>query len=103
MMLFDIELTHKAPDHYIARVLLLPDVVVEAATRAEALDRVRAAIRARQEAGVEIVQVVVDEKAGSAPSPWRKHAGAFPDDELYQQMIEDVQRYRHELDTDTTS
>ena len=102
-MLFDIEVTQKAPDRYIARVLLLPDVVVEAASRAEALDRVRAAIRARKEAGVEIVQVVVDEEAGSPSLPWRKHAGAFPDDELYQQMLDDVQQYRHELDTDTTS
>ncbi len=99
-MLFDIELTQKAPDRYVARALLLPDVVVEAASRAEALDRVREAIRARKQAGVEIVQVVVDDEARS-PS-WRKHAGAFPDDELYNQMLDDVERYRHELDTDTT-
>jgi Asp-tRNA(Asn)/Glu-tRNA(Gln) amidotransferase A subunit family amidase len=100
-MLFDIELTQKAHNRYIARVLLLPDVVVEAATRAEALDRVRAAIRAREKAGVEIVQVAIDDEARS-PSTWRKHAGEFPDDELYEQMLDDIQRNRHELDADTT-
>jgi Asp-tRNA(Asn)/Glu-tRNA(Gln) amidotransferase A subunit family amidase len=100
-MLFDIELTQKAPNRYVARVLLLPDVVVEATSRAEALDRVRAAIRARKKAGVEIVQVAIDDEARS-PSTWRKHAGTFPDDELYQQMLDDVQRNRDEPDTDTT-
>jgi Asp-tRNA(Asn)/Glu-tRNA(Gln) amidotransferase A subunit family amidase len=100
-MLFDIELTQKAPNRYIARVLLLPDVVVEATSRSEALDRVRAAIRAREKAGVEIVQVAIDDETRS-PSAWRKHAGAFPDDELYDQMLDDVRRNRAELDTDTT-
>jgi hypothetical protein len=100
--LFDIELTQKAPERYVARVLLLPDIVVEAASRSEALDRARAAIRARKEAGVEIVQVIVDEEAESPTAPWRKHAGAFPDDELYEQMLDRVKQYRDELDTDTT-
>ena len=100
-MLFDIELTQKAPNRYIARVLLLPDVVVEATSRSEALDRVRAAIRAREKAGVEIVQVAIDD-ATQSPSAWRKHAGAFSDDELYDQMLDDVRRNRAELDTDTT-
>ncbi len=100
-MLFDIELTQKAPNRYVARVLLLPDVVVEAASRAEALDRIRAAIRAREKAGVEIVQVAIDDEARS-PSTWRKHAGAFPDDELYEQMLDDIERNRSELDADTT-
>ena len=101
-MLFDIEVTQKTPNRYVARVLLLPDVIVEAATRAEALERVRAAIHARKQAGVEIVQVAVDDETQPPSSPWRKHAGAFPDDELYAQMLDDVQQNRHELDADTT-
>jgi hypothetical protein len=100
-MVFDVELTHPAADRYIARVLLWPDVVVEAPSREEALEQIGEAIRQRRDAGIEIVQVIVDDPVGaSATSPWRKHAGTFPEDELYEQMLDEVRRYRRELDTE---
>ena len=83
-MVLDVELTHQPGGRYVARVLLWPTVVVEAASRDEALDRIRDAIRARRQTGVEIVRVAVDEEAAlQAPYAWRQHAGSFPDDELY--------------------
>lgn len=100
-MVFDVELTHPAADRYIARVLIWPDVVVEATSREEALEQIGQAIRRRRDAGVEIVQVIVDDPAGaSATSPWRRHAGTFPEDELYDQMLDEIQRYRRELDSE---
>jgi predicted acetyltransferase len=102
MMVFDIELTRQSADRYIARVLLLPDVVVEASSRGEALELIRTAIRERRNAGVEIVQVAIDDESHAASVSWRKHAGTFPDDALHQQMLEEIERYRRELDADTS-
>jgi Asp-tRNA(Asn)/Glu-tRNA(Gln) amidotransferase A subunit family amidase len=94
-MVLDVELTHQPGGRYRARVVLWPEVAVEADSRDEALDRIQDAIRARREAGVEIVQVSVDDVAQQALSgEWRRHAGAFPDDDLYQQMLEEVRRQR---------
>jgi hypothetical protein len=56
-MVFDVELTQPTADRYVARVLLWPDVVIEAPSREEALKRIGAAIRERRDAGVEIVQL----------------------------------------------
>ena len=98
-MVLDIELTHQPSGRYIARVVLWPNVVVEAASRAEALDRIQDAIRERRQAGVEIVRVAVDE--GTEPQAtyiWRKYAGTFPDDELYQRMLDEVQGGRDEAE-----
>ena len=50
-MIIDVELTHTASDRYIARVLLWPDVVVEATSRSEALEQVSTAIRERRSSG----------------------------------------------------
>jgi hypothetical protein len=102
-MVFDVELTHPAADRYVARVLLWPDVVVEAASREAALEQIGEAIRRRRDAGVEIVQVIVDDPISSAAPTWRKHAGTFPEDELYEQMLDEVQRYRCELDTESST
>ena len=100
-MVIDVELTHTASDRYIARVLLWPDVVVEASSRSEALEQVSTAIRERRSSGVEIVQLVLDDSSDTVRAiPWRKHAGSFPADELYEQMLNEVQRYQQELDAD---
>jgi Asp-tRNA(Asn)/Glu-tRNA(Gln) amidotransferase A subunit family amidase len=94
-MVLDIELTPQPSGRHVARVLLWPNVVVEAASRDEALDRIQDAIRTRRQAGVEIVRVAVDEDASTqATRTWRKHAGTFPDDELYQRMLDEIQRGR---------
>src|SRR4051812_29362586 len=91
-MLIDVEITHTASDRYIARVLLWPDVVVEASSRSEALEQVSTAIRERRSSGVEIVQLVLDDSPEAVRTiPWRKHAGSFPSDELYEQMLNEIQ------------
>lgn len=93
-MIVDVEVTEHPSGRVVARMLLWPDVVVEAGSRAEALAAIQAAIQARRETGIEIVQLAVDEPSSAAPGDWRKHAGAFADDELYQQMLHEVQRQR---------
>lgn len=102
-MVLDVELIHQPSGHYVARVLLWPNVIVEAPSRDEALDRIQDAIRARRQAGVEIVRVAVDEDvAARATHTWRKHAGLFPDDDLYQRMLEEIRRGRDEVDASDT-
>lgn len=100
-MVVDIELTRHAVDKYTARVLLWPDIKVEAPSREAALSLIGDAIRQRRSAGIEIVQLAIeDEKRDKAPIAWRRHAGAFPDDELYQEMLTEIERNRQELDAD---
>ena len=102
-MVFDVELTLIEADRYRARVLLLPEITAEAASRDEALDKIRSAIVARHNAGAEIVRVAIDELTGEITGNWRKHAGAFPDDDLYQQMLAVVEQQRCELDAEMSS
>jgi hypothetical protein len=89
MMVVDIELTRRADGHYIARALHLPEVAVEAGTREAALEQMRILLLARRQSGVEIVQLDLDDaKIEGVPSTtWPRHAGAFPDDAAYQEML----------------
>jgi hypothetical protein len=97
-LLVDVELTRRAADRYVARALLFPDLVVEAESRDAALGRLRAALRARRQAGVELVQITLDDEASPTGEPWPSHAGAFPDDELYHDMLAEVERERRSTD-----
>jgi uncharacterized protein YoaH (UPF0181 family) len=102
-MQLDVEITQPAHDRFVARVLVMPDLVVEGASRTEAIELIRDAIRMRRQAGVEIVQVNIDDDSPSGVSSWRRHAGAFPEDKLDQAMRAEIERYRRELDSDTAA
>jgi hypothetical protein len=97
-MLVDVELTQRAADRFVARALLFPDLVVEAESRDAALARLRAALRARRQAGVEIVQITLDDETPPAGGAWPTHAGAFPDDEVYREMLAEVEQERRATD-----
>lgn len=93
-MLVDVELIQRTADRFVARALLFPDLVVEAESREAALAGLRAAWQARRRAGVEIVRLVLDDEVPAANLIWPTHAGAFPDDELYREMLAAVERER---------
>ena len=100
-MIIDVELTRHSDGHYSARALQIPAVVVEAASRAAALEEMRAALVARRRSGVELVQIDIGD--GGETAAWPRHAGAFPDDEAYLAMLAEVERERRALDQDAAA
>ena len=102
-MIVDIELIRQANEHYVARALQFPDVVVEAVSREAALAQIREALIVRHRAGTEIVQISIENGSAALQSIWPRHAGAFPDDEVYRTMLADVERQRRELDEDSAA
>ena len=102
-MRIDVELTRRADGHYVARALQIPDVVIEAVSRDAALEQLRAALVARRRAGVELVQIEIGDADEAVPPDWPRHAGAFPDDEAYREMLAEVERQRRVLDQHTAA
>ena len=96
-MRIDVELTQRADGHYVARALQIPDVVIEAASRDAALEQMRAALVALRRSGVELVQIDIGDEDEGVPAGWPRHAGAFPDDDAYREMLEEVERQRRAL------
>ncbi|HSH78421.1 MAG TPA: hypothetical protein VLA19_07805 [Herpetosiphonaceae bacterium] len=92
-MLIDIELTQRADGHYVARALQIPDVVTEAASRDAALEQMRAALVARRRSGVELVRIDIGDEDEMVPTGWPRHAGVFPDDDAYREMLAEVERH----------
>lgn len=102
-MVVDIEVSRRPDGRFVARALHVPGVVVEALSRDAALEQMRTALVARQRDGVEIVRLDIGELPGAAPALWPPLSGAFGDDELYREMLAEVERYRRELDEDPTA
>lgn len=102
-MIIDVELTPRPDGHYIARALQIPDVVIEAPSRNAALEQLHAALIARRHAGIELVQIDLNSEGETAPDSWPRHAGAFPDDEAYHEMLAEVERQRRVLDRDAAA
>ena len=80
-----------------ASVLGWPGCTATGATKAEALARLRQAIRDRI-SSVEIVPLEVDVTENG--HPLAKFAGMFKDDALFEQFVEDMAAYRREIDSE---
>ncbi len=83
---------------YFASVLGWPSCTATGATRDEVLARLRQAIRNRL-SRVEVVPIEVDVPENG--HPLAKFAGMFKDDALFDQFVEDMAAYRHEVDAET--
>jgi hypothetical protein len=83
---------------FTATVLGWPSCTAVGPTREEALMRLRQTLRDRL-AKTEIVPLEVDVPEDH---PWMKFAGMFEDDPLFDQVVEDIETYRRELDADDT-
>jgi|GEM_PF-1799761 len=99
-MVVDIEVTRRPDGRFVARALHIPGVVVEAPSRDAALEQMRDALVARQRDGVEIVRLDLGELPGEPVTAWLPLSGAFHDDELYREMLAEVEQNRRELDQD---
>lgn len=82
---------------YKATMLGWPGVAASAATREEALSRLRQILQSRLASG-EIVNL--DVEVPQSEHPWLKHAGLFADNPLFDQVLEEVEAYRRELDSE---
>ena len=82
---------------YKATVLGWPNCSVTGRTREEVLALVRKDLRQRL-AEVEIVTVEVD--TPKAPHPMLKFAGVLKDDPFFDEVQEEIDAYRRELDSD---
>ncbi|ETW98216.1 MAG: hypothetical protein ETSY1_19695 [Candidatus Entotheonella factor] len=86
---------------YTAQILGWPDTMVKGASRQEVLLSVRQHLASRL-AQAEIIPLEM-EPSPPIQHPWMKFAGMFEDDPMFDQVLEDIQIYRQELDTDDST
>lgn len=80
-----------------ATVLGWPDCTAAGATRDEALAKLREALRKRL-SEVEVVPLDIDLPANA--NPWARFAGMFQDDPLFDEVLEEMEADRRELDAE---
>ncbi len=77
-----------------------PDFKAAGATREEVLSKLRQILKQRL-SRVEVVPLEVD--APEDVHPWKKFAGMYQDDPLFDQVEEDIKNYRREIDAETAT
>jgi hypothetical protein len=82
---------------YRATALVPTPLVVEAPTRDEAVDRIRSLISERL-SRAELIQVEVP--VATKPNPWLAIAGTWRDHPDVDQVEENINAYRREIDAD---
>ncbi len=82
---------------YKASVQGWPSCSVAAATREEALRRLRATLLERL-SEVEVVPVEIE--LPQSAHPWMKFAGMYRDDPMFDEVQEEIAAYRRELDAE---
>lgn len=96
-MTYNVVVEHGKNRAYRATVLGWPNFSVSGRSREEALAKMRRNLQ-KKLAQVEIVPMEIE--AAREENPWLKHAGAFRDDPLFDEMLEEVAAYRREIDED---
>jgi hypothetical protein len=81
----------------IATVLGLPEIQVEASDKITALAQLQQRLEIHL-AGAEIVPLPVKLPSRQRKNPWLEMAGIFKDDPQFEQMLEAIESYRHELE-----
>ncbi|MEA5599070.1 hypothetical protein [Rivularia sp. UHCC 0363] len=81
----------------IATVLGLPELQVEASDKVTALAQLKQQIDTHL-AGAEIISLPIKLPSHEQKNPWIEMAGVFKDDSQFEQMLEAIENYRHELD-----
>jgi hypothetical protein len=75
----------------------LPELQVEANDKATALSQLQQRLEAHL-LGAEIVSLPIKLPSLKQKNPWLEMAGVFKDDPQFEQMLEAIENYRHELD-----
>ncbi len=98
-MTYSVLVEENGSDAFQATVLGLPDCRAVAATRDLALARLREAL-AQRLANAEIFEVEVElpQQAHRKEHSWKRFAGMFENDPLFEEVLEDIEAQRREDD-----
>ncbi|MCE7990175.1 MAG: hypothetical protein DYG89_54230 [Caldilinea sp. CFX5] len=97
---YDILLTRQANDGYLARPVLMPELVVAGKDEQEALARVREAL-AEQQTERRVVHITLPTSQSTEDDPWLRFAGMWQDDPNWEQFLADIASYRQAVDAQT--
>ncbi len=96
-MTYRVVLERKQAEGFKATVLGWPECTASAPSREQTLELLREDLRERL-AEAEIVDLDVD--VPRPDRPWRKFAGMFKDNPLLDEVVEEIEAYRRELDAE---
>ena len=99
-MQYDILLTKQPTNGYLARPVLMPEIVVSGEDEKDALARVRIAIAKATEHS-HIVRVDVPNSGESTGDPWLRFGGMWGSEAEWEQFNEDINILRCEIDEQT--
>lgn len=85
---------------FLATIVGFPDCQAEGQSEEEAVANAKAALRARLAHG-KFINITIDEATQlAAHNPLLKHAGRFKDDPTFDAVMEEIAKYRRELDAE---
>jgi predicted RNase H-like HicB family nuclease len=92
-------LVQNLPDGlFSAFVIGVPDVVAEGVTVEEALDKAKALLKERLATSRLFTIEVEEAPAGVVANPWLETHGALRDDTTFDDWVEEIAKYRREVD-----
>lgn len=96
-MSYSVLLQNQSPKGYRATLLAWPGVEVEAHTRKDALDQMRAAIAKLLTEG-EVIELEVSDTRPIIAAPYHETFGMFRDDPTFPEFLAEVEKYRQQED-----
>lgn len=96
-MTYRVVLERITDEGFKATVLGWPECTASAASREQTLEKLRERLRERL-AESEIVDLDID--VSRPDRPWRKFAGMFKDNPLLDEVVEEIEAHRRELDAE---
>lgn len=98
-MTYSVLLEENGRDGFQATALGLPECRAVASTRDQALAKLRAALAERL-SKAEIVEVEISPQTSRQEHSWRRFAGMFEDEPLFDEVLEEIEAHRRDVDTD---
>lgn len=96
-MTYSVLVEENGADSFRATALGLPECRVVAITREQALVKLRAAL-AELLSKAEIVEVEIPQRASQTEHSWKKFAGMFENEPLFDEVLENIEAQRREDD-----
>ncbi len=96
-MTYSILVEENDSDSFQAIALGLPECRVVATTRKQALAELRAVL-AKRLSKAEIIEVEIPKSALQAEHSWKRFAGMFEDEPLFDEVLEEIEAHRREVD-----
>jgi hypothetical protein len=96
---YPISVKQQSNGQWLAQVIGWTDCQTEAPSRDEAITGIEQTLNDRlTQTDMDIV--FIDVPKPHSENPWMKHAGMFRDEPLFDQVLEEIEIYRSELDAD---